>query len=65
MFQKSKSKLDGSDLVELSEQVAFLVLKREWQKCGFEISINFFPKENLKFQDQVRCAKVSCPNRIK
>ena len=25
-------KLDGSDLVELSERVAFLVLKREWQK---------------------------------
>lgn len=28
-------KLDGSDLVELSEQVAFLVLKREWQKVWF------------------------------
>jgi len=28
-------KLDGSDLVVLSEQVAFLVLKREWQKVWF------------------------------
>ena len=28
-------KLDGSDLVKLSEQVAFLVLKREWQKVWF------------------------------
>jgi len=28
-------KLDGSDLVELSEQVAFLVLQREWQKVWF------------------------------
>jgi hypothetical protein len=27
--------LDGSDLVELSEQVAFLILKREWQKVWF------------------------------
>lgn len=27
--------LDGSDLVALSEQVAFLVLKREWQKVWF------------------------------
>lgn len=27
--------LDGSDLVELSEQVAFLVLKREWMKVWF------------------------------
>lgn len=27
--------LDGSDLVQLSEQVAFLVLKREWQKVWF------------------------------
>lgn len=27
--------LDGSDLVELAEQVAFLVLKREWQKVWF------------------------------
>lgn len=28
-------KLDGSDLVLLSEQVAFLILKREWQKVWF------------------------------
>jgi len=28
-------KLDGTDLVLLSEQVAFLVLKREWQKVWF------------------------------
>ena len=28
-------KLDGSDLVSLSEDVAFLVLKREWQKVWF------------------------------
>lgn len=28
-------KLDGSDLVQLAEQVAFLVLKREWQKVWF------------------------------
>ena len=27
--------LDGSDLVELSEQVAFLILKREWMKVWF------------------------------
>lgn len=27
--------LDGSDLIALSEQVAFLVLKREWQKVWF------------------------------
>ncbi len=28
-------KLDGSDLVSLSQEVAFLVLKREWQKVWF------------------------------
>ncbi len=28
-------KLNGSDLVELSEQVTFLILKREWQKVWF------------------------------
>ncbi len=27
--------LDGSDLVELSKKVAFLILKREWQKVWF------------------------------
>lgn len=29
-------KLDGSDLVELSEQVSFLILKREWMKVWFK-----------------------------
>ena len=28
-------KLDGSDVVILAEQVAFLILKREWQKVWF------------------------------
>jgi hypothetical protein len=28
-------KLDGSDVAELSKQVAFLVLKREWMKVWF------------------------------
>ncbi|EDP97278.1 hypothetical protein U8527_02985 [Kordia algicida OT-1] len=28
--------LDGSDVVELSAQVAFLILKREWQKVWFK-----------------------------
>jgi len=28
-------KLDGSDILELSEQVAFLILKREWMKVWF------------------------------
>ena len=28
-------KLDGSDLVILAQQVAFLILKREWQKVWF------------------------------
>jgi hypothetical protein len=28
-------KLDGSDLVVLAENVAFLILKREWQKVWF------------------------------
>jgi hypothetical protein len=28
-------KIDGSDLVILAEQVAFLILKREWQKVWF------------------------------
>jgi hypothetical protein len=29
-------KLDGSDISELSKQVAFLILKREWQKIWFK-----------------------------
>jgi hypothetical protein len=28
--------LDGSDMVQLSEQVVFLMLKREWQKVWFK-----------------------------
>ncbi len=28
-------KLDGRDLVKLSEEVSFLILKREWQKVWF------------------------------
>lgn len=28
--------LDGSDMVELSEKVAFLMLQREWQKVWFK-----------------------------
>lgn len=32
-------KLDGSDLVELAEQVAFLILKREWQKVWFRTKL--------------------------
>lgn len=33
--EREIKKLDGSDLVELAEQVTFLVLKREWQKVWF------------------------------
>ena len=33
--EESVKQLDGSDLVELSEQVAFLILKREWMKVWF------------------------------
>lgn len=29
-------KLDGSDLVQLSEQVSYLILRREWQKVWFK-----------------------------
>lgn len=32
-------KLDGSDISELAEQVAFLILKREWQKVWFRNKI--------------------------
>ncbi len=28
--------LDGSDILKLSEQVTFLILKREWQKVWFK-----------------------------
>jgi len=33
--EEQVKQLDGSDLVELSKQVAFLILKREWQKVWF------------------------------
>ncbi|PVX45577.1 hypothetical protein C8C85_1375 [Flavobacterium sp. 103] len=33
--EEEVKKLDGSDLVILAEQVAFLILKREWQKVWF------------------------------
>ena len=29
-------RLDGSDLVKLSEEVTFLILKREWQKVWYK-----------------------------
>ena len=28
--------LDGTDIVKLSEQIAFLILQREWQKVWFK-----------------------------
>jgi hypothetical protein len=33
--EEEVKKLDGSDLVVLAQQVAFLILKREWQKVWF------------------------------
>ena len=33
--EENVKQLDGSDLVILSEQVAFLILKREWMKVWF------------------------------
>lgn len=33
--EKQVKQLDGSDAILLSEQVAFLILKREWQKVWF------------------------------
>jgi hypothetical protein len=33
--EKDIKSLDGSDLFELAEQVAYLILKREWQKVWF------------------------------
>lgn len=33
--EKEIKGLSGADLVELAEQVAFLILKREWQKVWF------------------------------
>ncbi|MDI1317945.1 hypothetical protein [Flavobacterium sp.] len=33
--EETIKQLDGSDLAELSEQVSFLILKREWMKVWF------------------------------
>ena len=33
--EETVKQLDGSDLVALSEQVSFLILKREWMKVWF------------------------------
>jgi hypothetical protein len=33
--EETVKQLDGSDIVELSEQVSFLILKREWMKVWF------------------------------
>lgn len=33
--EKTVKSLDGDDLLKLSEDVAFLILKREWQKVWF------------------------------
>ena len=33
--EKEIKQLDGSDVVRLSEQVVFLILKREWKKIWF------------------------------
>lgn len=33
--EENIKQLDGTDLVELSEQVAFLILRREWMKVWF------------------------------
>ncbi|GGC83291.1 hypothetical protein GCM10011508_08280 [Flavobacterium lutivivi] len=33
--EENLKQLDGSDTVELSEQITFLVLKREWMKVWF------------------------------
>jgi len=33
--EEQVKKLDGSDIMQLAEQVSFLILKREWQKVWF------------------------------
>jgi len=33
--EENMKQLDGSDTVELAEQIAFLILKREWMKVWF------------------------------
>jgi len=35
VHEETVKQLDGTDLVELSEQVSFLILKREWMKVWF------------------------------
>ena len=42
-------KLDGSDLVILAEQVAFLILKREWQKVWFRYMYHYFSFSKILF----------------
>ncbi|MEZ4855141.1 MAG: hypothetical protein R2812_01545 [Gelidibacter sp.] len=34
--EEKVKQLDGSDTLQLSEQVTFLILKREWQKVWFK-----------------------------
>ena len=34
--EKKVKQLDGSDTLKLSEEVAFLILQREWQKVWFK-----------------------------
>ena len=34
--EKAVKALDGSDTLELAEQVTFLILKREWQKVWYK-----------------------------
>ena len=34
--EKQVKALDGSDILKLSEDVAFLILKREWQKVWYK-----------------------------
>lgn len=34
--EKEVKQLDGSDTIQLAEQVTFLILKREWQKVWYK-----------------------------
>ena len=38
--EKRVKRLDGSDIVQLSEQVSFLILLREWQKVWYKNQYN-------------------------
>ena len=38
--EKQVKRLDGSDIVQLSEQVSFLILLREWQKVWYKNQYN-------------------------